>query len=143
MSESAAPGAFDPSHPPTASAPVAAYLAAAGCPLTGQVLTVRGRRRHGQQGLVAGPARGQEGLWTVGELAAELERLPYDDPFDRLCPGAGGALGGEGRERIRAMIDAALGRARLTVRATWPPMAADLREQGQPSALEVTSSSTP
>ncbi|MBB3726216.1 SDR family NAD(P)-dependent oxidoreductase [Nonomuraea dietziae] len=107
MSERPAPGAFDPFHP-AASAPVAAYLAAAGCPLTGQVLTVRGGDVMVNKGWSPGPRVAKEGLWTVGELAAELERLPYDDPFDRLAQALGGALGGEGRERIRAMIDAAL-----------------------------------
>ncbi|GAA2770151.1 hypothetical protein GCM10020219_043180 [Nonomuraea dietziae] len=52
----------------------------------------------------------KEGLWTVGELAAELEAPAYDDPFDRLAQALGGALGGEGRAAIPRLM---IRRARL------------------------------
>ncbi|WP_207921566.1 SDR family NAD(P)-dependent oxidoreductase [Micromonospora sp. KC721] len=67
-------------------APLVAYLVSAGCPLTGQVLSVRG----GSIAVNHGWSRGaqitkDETLWTVAELAKELAALPLEDPFDRLA----------------------------------------------------------
>ncbi|MGV9303429.1 SDR family NAD(P)-dependent oxidoreductase [Nonomuraea sp. NPDC003727] len=98
---------FDPLHPST-SAPVAAYLASAACPLTGQVLSVRGGSVAVNHGWSRGGHVRKEGRWTVGELAEKLPAVPMDDPFGKLADALGGALGPDGRARIQEMIDALL-----------------------------------
>jgi NAD(P)-dependent dehydrogenase (short-subunit alcohol dehydrogenase family) len=72
-------GQFDP-RDPIRIAPVAAYLASASCPMTGQFLAVRGGtvtllRSWSPDGQVQ---RGDQ-AWTVAELAPELEALPRPD----------------------------------------------------------------
>ncbi|WP_219515833.1 SDR family NAD(P)-dependent oxidoreductase [Nonomuraea ceibae] len=100
---------FDPLHP-AAVAPIAAYLASAACPRTGQVLSVRGGTVTVNQGWTAGPAVHRDGPWTVAELAEELGAVPMEDPYDRLAEALGGALGVSGREQLQGMINALLDR---------------------------------
>ncbi|GAA3131551.1 SDR family oxidoreductase [Planomonospora alba] len=100
-------GGFDALHPVTA-APVAAYLASADCPLTGQVLAVRGGSVAVCHGWSHGARLHKDGLWAVGELADRLPGLPMTDPFDALAGALGGALGTAGRARLQEMIDALL-----------------------------------
>lgn len=103
--EQAAPGAFDPLHP-KASAPVVGYLASAGCPLTGQVLAVRGGTVTINNGWSPGEHVHKDGApWTVGELGTALAALPFTDQFEKLGHALGGALGDAGRERIQRMVD--------------------------------------
>jgi hypothetical protein len=101
-------GAFDPLHP-KANAPVAAYLAAAGCPLTGQVLAVRGGTVTMNQGWSRGAqVTKSDACWEVEELAHALDELPCDDQFDKLVTTLGRALGTEGRDQIQQMINTLL-----------------------------------
>ncbi|WP_049568961.1 SDR family NAD(P)-dependent oxidoreductase [Nonomuraea sp. SBT364] len=102
-------GGFDPLHP-SAVAPVAAFLAAADCPVTGQVLSVRGSTVTVNQGWSRGPSVHQAGPWTVAGLAAELGGVPLEDPFDKLAQALGGALGVTGRDQLQEMINAQLDR---------------------------------
>ncbi|MCH6166788.1 SDR family NAD(P)-dependent oxidoreductase [Pseudonocardia alaniniphila] len=104
MDRTAGAGGIDPTAP-VVVAPLVAYLASAGCPLTGQVLSVRG----GAITVNVGWSRGAEvtksgGLWTVPELAARLETLDLEDPFERLASALDGALGGAGRAQIETMV---------------------------------------
>ncbi len=77
-------GQFD-ARDPARIAPVAVYLAAAGCPMTGQFLTVRGGavtllRNWSPDGQV----QRDERAWTVAELAPALEALPRPDVMAEL-----------------------------------------------------------
>jgi NAD(P)-dependent dehydrogenase (short-subunit alcohol dehydrogenase family) len=77
-------GQFDP-RDPIRIAPVAAYLASASCPMTGQFLLVRGGtvtllRNWSSDGRVEGGDR----PWTVDALASELEGLPRPDVMAEL-----------------------------------------------------------
>lgn len=102
------PDGFDP-HDPAVVAPVAAYLATADCPLTGQVLSVRGTRVTLEQGWSAGPYVDTPGTpWTVAGLATAMGSLPCRDPFDALADALTGALGSAGRAELQAMIAAQL-----------------------------------
>ncbi|MFD8534213.1 SDR family NAD(P)-dependent oxidoreductase [Streptosporangium canum] len=98
---------FDPLHP-AASAPVAAYLASSTCPLTGQVLSVRGGTVAVNQGWSLGGHVHKDGLWKVEELAQKVKELPMDDPFDKLAQALSGALGTTGRAELQEMINALL-----------------------------------
>lgn len=99
---------FDPLHPVT-SAPVVAYLATAECPLTGQVLSVRGSSVVMNHGWSRDAQVSKEDmLWTVGELAHALTDLPREDQFEKLSAALGGALGTGGREQLQQMINAML-----------------------------------
>ncbi|SFL22382.1 NAD(P)-dependent dehydrogenase, short-chain alcohol dehydrogenase family [Streptosporangium canum] len=98
---------FDPLHP-AASAPVAAYLASSACPLTGQVLSVRGGTVAVNQGWSLGGHVHKDGLWNVEELAQKVKELPTDDPFDKLAQALSGALGTTGRAELQEMINALL-----------------------------------
>ncbi|MGK5556995.1 SDR family NAD(P)-dependent oxidoreductase [Actinomadura kijaniata] len=98
---------FDPLDP-AACAPVAAYLASAECPFTGQVLSVRGGSVVLNHGWSRGPGVHKDGLWEVGELAERLKEIAVEDPFDRLAEALGGALGTMGRARLQEMIDTLL-----------------------------------
>ncbi|MEV4246669.1 SDR family NAD(P)-dependent oxidoreductase [Streptosporangium canum] len=98
---------FDPLHP-AASAPVAAYLASSACPLTGQVLSVRGGTVAVNQGWSLGGHVHKDGLWGVKELAQKMKELPTDDPFDKLAQALSGALGTTGRAELQEMINALL-----------------------------------
>ncbi|MGW6497713.1 SDR family NAD(P)-dependent oxidoreductase [Nonomuraea angiospora] len=98
---------FDPLHP-AASAPVAAYLASAACPLTGQVLSVRGGTVAVNHGWSVGGHIRKDGLWSVEELADKVKELPMDDPFDKLAQALSGALGTTGRAELEEMINTLL-----------------------------------
>lgn len=112
MRDPVAPRQFDP-RDPAVVAPVAAYLAAPGCPLTGQVLSVRGGRVTIDRGWTSGPhVDGQDELWTVETLDAALRSLPHHDPFDALAEALSGALGPTGRADVQAMIAAQLDSSR-------------------------------
>ncbi|GAB7046969.1 SDR family NAD(P)-dependent oxidoreductase [Catenuloplanes indicus] len=94
---------------PRRVAPLVAYLVSEACPLTGQVLSVRGGAIAVNQGWARGAEVNKDGnLWTIPELAAELTALPLDDPFERLTAALDGALGVQGRDRLEAMINAEL-----------------------------------
>jgi NAD(P)-dependent dehydrogenase (short-subunit alcohol dehydrogenase family) len=94
---------------PVVVAPLVAYLASPGCPLTGQVLSVRGGTITVNRGWSAGAGVQRQGRpWTVPELAVELPALELPDVFDGLAAALGGALGDVGRERLTAMIAAGL-----------------------------------
>ncbi|WP_188189609.1 SDR family NAD(P)-dependent oxidoreductase [Nonomuraea sp. SYSU D8015] len=107
MSQEPPAGRFDPLHP-AASAPVAAYLAGATCPLTGQVLSVRGGTVAVNHGWSLGGHIHKDGLWSVEELAEKVKELPMDDPFDKLAQALTGALGTVGRDQLQEMINALL-----------------------------------
>jgi NAD(P)-dependent dehydrogenase (short-subunit alcohol dehydrogenase family) len=99
---------LDP-YDPIANGPVAAYLATADCPLTGQVLSVRGGNVMFNRGWSKGESvEKSTSRWTVPELATELESLPHDDVFENLSEALGDALGSQGLEQIRGMIRAAV-----------------------------------
>jgi NAD(P)-dependent dehydrogenase (short-subunit alcohol dehydrogenase family) len=105
--EAAGPGP-DP-RDPAVCAPVAAYLAAPGCPLTGQVLSVRGSTVAVNHGWSLGQhVTKDEGAWTVEELARALPALEHRDPFDALAAALGGALGAGGRADVERLIDTML-----------------------------------
>jgi NAD(P)-dependent dehydrogenase (short-subunit alcohol dehydrogenase family) len=98
-------GTFDPLHP-KAIAPVVAYLGTAGCPLTGQVLAVRGGTVVVNHGWSAGAhVSRDDALWTVDDLGHALGGLAFDDPFDKLATALGGALGAAGRDQLERMIE--------------------------------------
>ncbi|HTX96124.1 MAG TPA: SDR family NAD(P)-dependent oxidoreductase [Mycobacterium sp.] len=72
-------GQFDP-RDPIRIAPVAAYLASASCPMTGQFLTVRGGTVTLLRGWAPdGQVQRDDRAWTVADLAPELEALPRPD----------------------------------------------------------------
>ncbi|MFF3444455.1 hypothetical protein [Streptosporangium sp. NPDC002721] len=98
---------FDPLHP-AAVAPVAAYLAGPACPLTGQVLSVRGGTVAVNHGWSLGGHIHKDGLWSVEELAGKVKELPVDDPLDKLARALTGALGATGRAELQDMINALL-----------------------------------
>jgi NAD(P)-dependent dehydrogenase (short-subunit alcohol dehydrogenase family) len=68
------PSVFDTYHPANVS-PVVAWLATAGCPLTGQVLYVRGGEVRVMEGWRYGRAFEHEGRWTVEDCARLLTDL--------------------------------------------------------------------
>ncbi|MEU1722727.1 SDR family NAD(P)-dependent oxidoreductase [Nonomuraea sp. NPDC005692] len=107
MNEEPPTGRFDPLHP-AACAPVAAYLAGAACPFTGQVLSVRGGTVAVNQGWSLGGHIHKDGLWSVRELTDKAKELPTDDPFDKLAQTLTGALGDFGRDRLQEMINTLL-----------------------------------
>ncbi|RKT53686.1 SDR family NAD(P)-dependent oxidoreductase [Saccharothrix australiensis] len=108
MAEAPSGGGPDP-RDPVVVAPLVAYLVSDGCPLTGQVLSVRGGSIAVNHGWSRGARVTKEGaLWTVPELAERLAELPLEDPFDRLATALGGALGVEGRDRFEAVVNAEL-----------------------------------
>ncbi|MDF5755056.1 SDR family NAD(P)-dependent oxidoreductase [Spongiactinospora sp. TRM90649] len=107
MGQEPAASGFDPLDP-AACAPVAAYLAAADCPLTGQVLSVRGGTVAVNRGWSIGGHVHKDGLWTVAELDEKVKELPTDDPFDKLAQALSGALGITGRDRLQEMINTLL-----------------------------------
>jgi NAD(P)-dependent dehydrogenase (short-subunit alcohol dehydrogenase family) len=92
--------------PPAAVAPVAAYLASSGCPLNGQVLSVRGGSVTVNRGWSAGErVEAEGGLWTVEELARALADVPFTDPAEQLAAALRGALGGDGARALERLID--------------------------------------
>lgn len=101
-------GPLDPLHP-VHQAVVAAYLAGAGCPLTGQVLSVRGTSvAVNRNWSLGGHVRKEAAGWTVEELTGALATLPFEDRFEQLAASLGGALGPAGRERLQQMVNALL-----------------------------------
>ncbi|MFI9405179.1 SDR family NAD(P)-dependent oxidoreductase [Nocardia sp. NPDC052316] len=111
MDETPPPGDLDPKDPITV-APLVAYLVGRDCPLTGQVLSVRGGTIAVNHSWFRGAQiHKQHELWTVRELAARLEALALEDPFDRLTTALGGALGIAGRDQLEAMMNARLSEA--------------------------------
>ncbi|NOQ60152.1 SDR family NAD(P)-dependent oxidoreductase [Mycolicibacterium fortuitum] len=108
MDETTPEGRLDPKDP-IVVAPLVAYLVSEGCPLTGQVLSVRGSSITVNHGWTGGAQINKDaGLWTVPELAESLTALPLEDPFDRLASALGGGLGGQGRDAFEAMVNAEL-----------------------------------
>ncbi|MFS8101867.1 SDR family NAD(P)-dependent oxidoreductase [Lentzea alba] len=84
------PGMTDPG----VVAPLVTYLVSDGCPLTGQVLSVRGGSVAVNRGWSLGPrVDGGDEPWTVAALAGALAAVEMDDPFDTLTTALGGALG--------------------------------------------------
>ncbi|MEV0649589.1 SDR family NAD(P)-dependent oxidoreductase [Phytomonospora sp. NPDC050363] len=106
---------FDPTGPEV-TAPLTAYLASADCPLTGQVLSVRGGTIALNRPWSLGPhVERHDRPWTVAELARELSGLDVGDPFADLAASLKGALGGAdfgSRAAVQEMIDAVLAQAR-------------------------------
>lgn len=95
-------GRFDPREP-VRMAPVAAYLATAGCPMTGQFLAVRGGtvtllRNWSRDGQVQRDDR----PWTVAELASALEALPRPDVTAELMAALEEGLGRDGLQALLA-----------------------------------------
>ncbi|MGW5053691.1 SDR family NAD(P)-dependent oxidoreductase [Actinokineospora sp. NPDC004072] len=108
MDRAAPEGELDPKDPAVV-APLVTYLVSPGCPLTGQVLSVRGGTITLNRGWSAGPGITKDGaLWTVPELAERLAELPAADPFDHLHAALGDALGAPGRAALESMINAQL-----------------------------------
>jgi NAD(P)-dependent dehydrogenase (short-subunit alcohol dehydrogenase family) len=68
-------GAFDAYHPANVS-PLVAWLASAGCPLTGRVLYVRGGEIRVMDGWHQGERFAHDGPWTVASCAGALSALP-------------------------------------------------------------------
>ncbi|MBN6041172.1 SDR family NAD(P)-dependent oxidoreductase [Amycolatopsis sp. 195334CR] len=108
MDQAPPDGQLDPKDPAVV-APLVAYLVSEGCPLTGQVLSVRGGSIAVNHGWARGAQVTKDGaLWTVAELAESLAAQPLEDPFDRLATALGGALGVQGRDAFEAMVNAEL-----------------------------------
>jgi NAD(P)-dependent dehydrogenase (short-subunit alcohol dehydrogenase family) len=102
ISDSRSEGGFDP-RDPMRMAPVAAYLATAGCPMTGQSLAVRGNtvtllRNWSRDGHVQRDDR----PWSVGDLALALETLPRPDAMAELLNELEVALGKDGAAALLA-----------------------------------------
>lgn len=108
MDQAPPDGGPDPKDP-SVIAPIVSYLVSRGCPLTGQVLSVRGGTVSACRGWTLGEHVHKDGeAWTVPELARQLESLSLEDPFEQLAGALGTALGTQGREALGAMIDAEL-----------------------------------
>lgn len=99
-----APGAFDPWHP-VHQAVVAAYLASADCPLTGQVLTVRGSTVTVTHNWSLGEHVSKENAgWTVDELARALDMISFEAPIDKLVY-LSRVYGATTREQLQQLIN--------------------------------------
>jgi NAD(P)-dependent dehydrogenase (short-subunit alcohol dehydrogenase family) len=103
-----AKGQFDP-RDPIRMAPVAAYLATAGCPMTGQFLAVRG----GAVTLLRNWSRDRQVQrndppWTVAELASALQTLPRPDVMAELLAALEESLGRDGAQALLAYGNAYL-----------------------------------
>jgi NAD(P)-dependent dehydrogenase (short-subunit alcohol dehydrogenase family) len=108
ISDTPPKGAFDP-RDPIRMAPVAAYLATAGCPMTGQFLAVRGGaitllRNWSRDGYVQRDDR----PWAVDELASALEALPRPDVMADLTSDLEQALGKDGAATLFSYGEALL-----------------------------------
>lgn len=93
-------GEFDP-RDPVRVAPVAAYLASAGCPMTGEFLAVRGGtvtllRNWSRDGRV----QRDDSPWTVPALATALGGLPRVDVMTELMDFFREAVGREGLQAL-------------------------------------------
>lgn len=105
--EAPGPDAFDPWHP-IHQAVVVAYLASADCPLTGQVLTVRGSTVTITHNWSLGEHVSKEDArWTVDELACALGKLPFEAPIDKLVY-LSRVYGAGSREQLQQLINAFL-----------------------------------
>ncbi|MET9231871.1 SDR family NAD(P)-dependent oxidoreductase [Lentzea sp. NPDC003310] len=93
---------------PEVVAPLVTYLAGDGCPLTGQVLSVRGGSVAVNRGWTLGPRVESAEPWTVAGLADALAEVETEDPFDALTTALGGALGLSRREDVEAVVNAQL-----------------------------------
>lgn len=97
---------FDPTDP-IVNAPVVRYLAAADCPLTGQVLSVRGATVAINRGWTLGPTVTSEGgLWEPDDLRRALDDVEVVDPYASLADSLSGALGTIGVDEVRALVAA-------------------------------------
>jgi len=76
------PAAFD-EWGPANSSPLVAYLASAGCPLSGQVLLAGRGIVARMTGWANGPTVRRDTEWTVAELADAVPGLFADEPFVR------------------------------------------------------------
>lgn len=87
-------------------APVAAYLATAGCPYTGQVISVRGGSIVLNRGWSPGAriSKPDGTLWTADELATAMADLPREDVFATFSEAIGSALGVDAREAISRIL---------------------------------------
>jgi NAD(P)-dependent dehydrogenase (short-subunit alcohol dehydrogenase family) len=99
---------FDP-RDPMRMAPVAAYLATADCPMTGQFLAVRG----GTVTLLRNWSRDRQVQrndrpWTVAELASAIETLPRPDVMAELMRALEEGLGRDGAQALLAYGNAYL-----------------------------------
>jgi NAD(P)-dependent dehydrogenase (short-subunit alcohol dehydrogenase family) len=101
-------GQFDP-RDPMRMAPVAAYLATAGCPMTSQFLAVRGGTvtllRNWSRG---GQVQRNDRPWTVAELASAVQTLPRSDVMAELLATLEEALGRDGAQALFAYGNAYL-----------------------------------
>jgi NAD(P)-dependent dehydrogenase (short-subunit alcohol dehydrogenase family) len=96
--------AYDPLDP-IHQAVVVAYLAGATCPLTGQVLTVRGSTVIPNRNWSAGePVTKPGGGWQPAELGDALAAVPLEDQFDRLLAALGPVYGIADRDQLQQLI---------------------------------------
>jgi NAD(P)-dependent dehydrogenase (short-subunit alcohol dehydrogenase family) len=94
---------------PMRIAPVAAYLATGRCPLTGQVLSIRGGAVIFCHGWTRGERVDREDRpWTVEELAPALEALPREDVMANLLATLEEVFGPSGLAALEAMANTAL-----------------------------------
>lgn len=99
-----APGAYDP-WDPIHQAVVVAHLASADCPLTGQMLTVRGSTVAITRNWSVGEHVSKENAgWTVDELGRALGRLAFESPYDTLVYLAR-VYGVTSREHVQQLIN--------------------------------------
>ena len=97
------PGDYDP-WDPIHQAVVAAYLASADCPLTGQVLTVRGDTVFVNQSWMLGDrVDNQQQIWSTAALGEALSGLQLPDPLDKLAF-LRRVLGVDTREGLREIV---------------------------------------
>ena len=102
--ETPAPETYDQWHP-IHQAVVAAYLASSDCPLTGQVLTVRGSNVTLTNNWSLGKHVSKENAgWTVEELAHAMSKLDFEDPFDKLFY-LTRVYGATNREQLQQLIN--------------------------------------
>jgi NAD(P)-dependent dehydrogenase (short-subunit alcohol dehydrogenase family) len=102
LGDTAPDGQFDP-RDPMRMAPVAAYLATAGCPMTGQFLAVRGGTvtllRNWSRG---GQVQRDDSPWTVAELASAFQTVPRPDVMAELLAALEEGLGRDGAQALLA-----------------------------------------
>ena len=101
-------GRLDP-RDPARIAPVAAYLATARCPMTGQFLSVRGGTVTLQHNWSPGGQVQRDGKpWTADELAPALEALPRPDVMAGLMTTLEESLGPDGMAALQSYGSALL-----------------------------------
>ncbi|WP_152362385.1 SDR family NAD(P)-dependent oxidoreductase [Microlunatus speluncae] len=105
--------AYDPLDP-VHQAVVAAYLARADCPLTGQVLTVRGSTVIPNRNWSAGEPVTKPGAgWEPAELGRALAAAPLDDQFAKLLAALGPVYGVTDRDQLQELLNTVLDNGRL------------------------------